>query len=57
MKTYQITIRATITKTMEVEAEDREQAEIEAHESFSVLNDDNDESYEQDTLEITEVTA
>ena len=50
MKTYAVTIRATITKTLEVKAENMDQAEMEAHEQFSVLNDGGDGAYEQDTM-------
>ena len=47
MKTYDVTITATVTKTIRVEAEDEDAAYIEAHEKFSVLPDDWDEDYTQ----------
>ena len=52
MKTYNVTIRATITKTYRVEAENVDKATEVAHEIFSVLNDDTDENYEQDLLDV-----
>jgi len=54
MKHYNVTIRATITKTLRVEAENEEAATERAHERFSVLKDCNDESYDQDCLDIEE---
>ena len=51
---YNITIRATVTKTLRVEAETRDDAIELANEEFSVENDHNDENYEQDLLDITE---
>lgn len=57
MKTYEVRIQSTIIKNMTIEAETAEDAEILAHESFTVLNTQEDESYDQDTLEITEVTT
>jgi len=54
MKKYQVTIRATVTKTLHVEADNEEDAIMMAHEEFDVANDHNDENYEQDTLDITE---
>ena len=55
MKTYEVTIRATITKTYKVEAKNANKAVEEAHEIFSVLNDDTDENYEQDLLSVEEL--
>tara|TARA_R110002012_G_scaffold64687_6_gene169971 strand:- start:1319 stop:1492 length:174 start_codon:yes stop_codon:yes gene_type:complete len=49
MKTYEVTIRATITKTLFVEAKDSKSAAEEAHETFSVLND-GPEYYTQETV-------
>jgi hypothetical protein len=57
MKTYEVTIRATVTKTLKVEAKDEDAAYIAAHEEFSVLNTGDDEDYEQETLEVKEVRA
>ena len=50
MKNWNITIRASITKTIQAEAETLEEAEQMAHEEFSVLKDTTGEDYEQDTL-------
>ena len=54
MKIYEVTIRATVTKTLSVEAWNRTSAEEAAHEQFSVLNDGVDENYDQETLRIEE---
>lgn len=56
MKTYDVTIRATITKTIRVEAENEDDAYVEAHEQFSVLPD-GEERYEQEATDIEEVAA
>lgn len=53
MKTYNVTIRATITKTYEIEADDPGTAEAVAHEIFVVTNEpDIDENYEQETKNV-----
>jgi capsular polysaccharide biosynthesis protein len=50
---YEVTIRATITKTYTVEAEDEDEASEIANEEFDVRTQENiDERYEQDTIEI-----
>ena len=54
MKTYRITIRATVTKTIRVQADNEQDAIELANEEFDVANDHNDENYEQDMLDITE---
>ena len=54
MKMYEVTIRATVTKTFSVKAKDKPRAEEAAHEQFSVLNDGVDEHYDQQTLSIEE---
>ena len=54
MNIYEVTIRATVTKTLSVEAKDGPCAEEAAHEQFSVLNDGVDENYDQETLRIEE---
>jgi|TARA_B110000908_G_scaffold163859_1_gene211002 hypothetical protein len=54
MKVYEVTIRATVTKTLSVEAWNHTSAEEAAHEQFSVLNDGVDENYNQETLRIEE---
>jgi hypothetical protein len=56
MKTYDVTIRATIYKTIRVEAENENDAYVEAHEVFSVMPDDS-ERYEEETMDIEEVEA
>ena len=53
MQTYEITIRATITKTYTVEADDAATAEAVAHEIFVVTNEpDVPENYEQETIDV-----
>jgi hypothetical protein len=56
MKTYDVTIRATIYKTIRVEAENENDAYVEAHEVFSVMPDDS-ERYDEETIDIEEVEA
>ena len=55
MKTYAITVRATVTKTYEIEAESRDEAVETAHEIFSTSSDGVDEDYQQETLDVEEV--
>jgi len=57
MKTYDVTILARVYKTIRVEAEDEDEAYKEAHEQFSVANDGSPERYEEETIDIEEVTA
>lgn len=57
MKTYEVTIRATITKTYKVQAEDDNEALNIGHEVFSVECDETPEHYEQETIEVFEITA
>lgn len=56
MKTYNVTIRATVTKTYAVGAENPTLSADQAHEIFSVLNDGADESYDQETIEAKEAS-
>jgi hypothetical protein len=49
---FQVTMRATITKNMVVEADSADQACTLAHEAFSVLNDDDEENYDQQVLDV-----
>lgn len=56
MKTYDVVIRAVVTKTIRLDAETAAIAEEDANQIFSVASDGMDESYEQDTLSTTEVT-
>lgn len=57
MKTYEVTIEATITKTYTVQAENSDEAYETAHEIFSVLTDDAKEYYDQQTLNIQEINS
>ena len=56
MKTFDVVVRATVTKTVRVEAENEDDAYVFANESFSILNDGSDEDYTQEALDISEVT-
>jgi hypothetical protein len=54
---FKVTMQATITKNMEIEAESAEQACILAHEDFSVLNDNDEERYDQQVLGVVVADA
>ena len=55
MKTYEVTIRATVTKTYEVRAVDKESAEDLANDMFDVSYESGiPDKYAQDTIEIQE---
>ena len=55
MKTYAVTIKATIYKTYTVEAASKDEALSLAHESFSVVHDGAPERYEEETNSVEEV--
>lgn len=54
-RSFDVTIKATVTKTYRVEAEDEDEAVEEAHCVFSVLNDEVPEDYDEQTLNVEEV--
>jgi hypothetical protein len=54
MPKYEVTIRATVTKTLTVEEDCDANAITAAHEIFSVLCD-GDEDYKEETLSVEEV--
>lgn len=55
MRTFEVTIEAVIRKTYRVEADDEQQAQEQAQEQFSVLNEPGvDEYYTQDVVEVNE---
>ena len=54
---YIVTIMATITKDIEVDAENSDEANELAHEGFSVLNDGIREKYEQDTVAVLRILS
>jgi len=56
MKTYEVTIRAVIVKTYTVEAPDENEALNIGHEVFSTETDEAPERYEQETVDVAEVT-
>jgi hypothetical protein len=53
MKTYLVTIKAEIYKTIPVLAESEEDAEFNAHGIFTCTVDDSPEKYDQQTISIT----
>jgi hypothetical protein len=56
MKTYEVTIKATIYQAIIVEANNEDEAYEAAHEQFSVLPEPGVcERYEQETIDIEEV--
>lgn len=55
MKTYEVTIRATVTKVIRVEAMNEDDANIEARERFNVAEVSPEEDYDEETLDIEEV--
>lgn len=55
MKTFVVVVRATVTKTMNIVAENDDEAAKVAQETFTVAEDDCDENYEQDILTINEL--
>lgn len=55
METYEVTIQATITKTITLKASTEDEATEQAHESFSVLNDEYHEHYDEQTLSVKQV--
>jgi len=57
LKTYDVEIKATVRKTITVEAGDEKSAAEQAHEEFTVASDGDPEHYEQDTLSIKETNT
>lgn len=55
MPTYEIVVQATITKTYTITASSRDEAICEAHEMFSVTNDDAPEKYDETTVSATKI--
>jgi hypothetical protein len=54
MKTYNVTIKAEIYKTITVTAEDDDAAYENAHEIFSVVSDEWPERYNEETISVIE---
>ena len=54
-KTYDVQIEAIVTKTIRVNAVDEDQAHEMAHELFNVGDCENEDRYEENTLNIFEV--
>ena len=55
MKTYEVTIKAEIYKTITVIAEDEDAAFCDAYEIFSVISDEWPEKYNEETISVAEV--
>ena len=55
MKFFDVTIKATVTKTYTVQADDSDSAVQIAVDGFSVLSDDADEHYTQDVLDVEQL--
>jgi len=55
MNTYEVMIRATITKSIVVDAINQDEAEEQAHQVFTVTCDQLDEKYEQETIGETQL--
>lgn len=56
MNKYAVTIRATVTKTLTIEADTVEEAVAEAHDLFTVrYEDDIDEDYTEEMLDIERI--
>jgi hypothetical protein len=55
MKKYEVTIKATITKTYTIEAPDDLEAMNIGYEVFSVETDEVPEHYEQELVDVSEV--
>lgn len=53
MKSYDITIRATITKTFFIEANSQAEAVKEANELFNPYSGEAEEKYEQEVIRVT----
>ena len=54
MKTYEVTIRATLFKTLTIEAESREAAIEQANEEFNIgYERDEPEEYDQDVVRVS----
>lgn len=54
MKTYNVTIKAEIYKTITVTAEDEDAAYENAHDIFSVVSDEWPERYNEETISVIE---
>ena len=55
MKSFVVVVRATVTKTMHIVAENDDEAAQVAQNTFTVAEDDCDDNYEQDILSVNEV--
>jgi hypothetical protein len=55
-QTYKVTIKATITKTQDIDAASQEKAEQEAMELFNPHSGEAEESYTQEVVSVQEVS-
>jgi hypothetical protein len=56
MKTYSVTIQAVITKTITVKSDSQDDAYNQAHDLFNPYSGEAEDSHEQITLNVKEVT-
>ena len=57
MKTYNVTIKAEVYKTITVTAKNEDAAYSDAHEIFSVISDEWPEKYNEETISVEEVLS
>lgn len=57
MKTYDVTVRGIVTKTIRVEAETAEEAVSDAHDQFLLSDCNFHEDYDEETLNVEEVKS
>ena len=55
MKTYDVTIQVTITKTLRVNANNEDDAYCLAHDEFNPYSGEAEDSHEQETISVKEV--
>lgn len=56
MKKYDVTVKATVIKTLRIDAETEDAAVEQAYEAFTLACDGGDEHYSQDVQDVVEVT-
>ena len=56
MKTYDVTMQGIVIKIIRVEAKDTNEATILAHKEFNIYSGEAEEHYDEQAIEINEVT-
>ena len=56
LRTFAVTIKGSVIKTISVEAENEDDAVEQAHKEFSILADGNPEDYNQETVSVEDTT-